>query len=271
MVARRTDYTADAVKAARSVLLELTHLLGEYRDDIVVVGGWVPELLLGPHVGTMDVDLALNHPALQEQGYKTIRELLRSHGYHEASQPFIFFRTVRNGGQEFRVEVDLLAGEYAGTGKSHRTQQMLDVRGRKARGCDLAFEMSSEVMIQGILPDGAEDSAIVRVASIVPYLVMKGMALYDRMKEKDAWDVYYCLCHYPGGLDGLAQEFLPHMGHGLVREGLLKIAEKFASPNHVGPSWVVDFDGLTEPEARAITQRDAHEHVSELLNKLGLP
>ena len=27
-------------------MLELVRLLGEYRDDIVVVGGWVPELLL---------------------------------------------------------------------------------------------------------------------------------------------------------------------------------------------------------------------------------
>ena len=46
MVRGRTDYTADAVAAARSVLLELTHLLGEYRNDVVVIGGWVPELLL---------------------------------------------------------------------------------------------------------------------------------------------------------------------------------------------------------------------------------
>jgi hypothetical protein len=33
------DYSAEQVEAARSVLLELVHLLGEYRDDIVVVGG----------------------------------------------------------------------------------------------------------------------------------------------------------------------------------------------------------------------------------------
>ncbi len=53
MVTRR-DYTADAVQAAKSVLIELMHLLGEYRDDIVLIGGWVPELLLPqepyPHV-----------------------------------------------------------------------------------------------------------------------------------------------------------------------------------------------------------------------------
>ncbi len=42
----RRDYAEDAVAAARSVLIELTRLLGEYRDHIAVIGGWVPELLL---------------------------------------------------------------------------------------------------------------------------------------------------------------------------------------------------------------------------------
>ena len=45
MVTRR-DYTAEGVEAARSVLIELVHLLGEYKDDIVLIGGWIPEVLL---------------------------------------------------------------------------------------------------------------------------------------------------------------------------------------------------------------------------------
>jgi len=191
MVVGRTDYTDDVVAAAHSVLLEVTRLLGEYRDDIVVVGGWVPELLLpgGPmrHVGSIDVDLALNHRTLQEPGYKTILDLLLSRGYIQGSQPFIFKRTVPMGARDIVVQVDLLAGEYEGTGKSHRTQEVQDIRARKARGCDLAFDMYTEVTIRGELPTGGKDSAIVRVACIVPFLVMKGMVLHDRLKEKDAW------------------------------------------------------------------------------------
>ncbi len=45
MVTRR-DYTAEAVEAARSVLTELIHLLGEYKDDIALIGGCIPEVLL---------------------------------------------------------------------------------------------------------------------------------------------------------------------------------------------------------------------------------
>jgi len=274
MAIGRTDYTADAVAAARSVLLELTHLLGQYRDDIVVVGGWVPELLLpqsqAPHIGSTDVDLALNHRTLQEAGYRTIKELLLARGYREGSQPFIFHRTVQQGGREIVVEIDFLAGEYEGTRQSHRTQQVQGVRARKARGCDLAFDAPTEVTLRGVLPGGGEDTARVRVASIVPFLTMKGIALVERLKEKDAWDVVFCLQQYPGGVDALIQAFRPHLAQGLVQEGLKSLAEKFASPNHVGSRFVADFEELTDPDARALTQRDAYERVHYLLQGLGI-
>ena len=272
MAASRIDYTAEAVEAARSVLLELNHLLGEYRDDIVVIGGWVPELLISRaeirHVGSMDVDLALNHRTLQEAGYRTIQELLLSRGYQQGKQPFVFHRIVRVGDRVISVEVDLLAGEYEGTGDAHRTQKVQDVRARKARGADLAFEMAREVVVIGTLPSGGKDTATVRVAAIVPFLIMKGMALHDRLKEKDAWDIYFCLRYYPGGLDALIEEFRPHLNHGLVQEGLRKIEEKFASPEHVGPRFVANFDGLDDPEERALRQRDAYERVAILLKRL---
>jgi len=271
--ANRLDYTAEAVAAARSVLLELSHLLGEYRDDVAVIGGWVPELLIpeapSRHVGSMDVDLALNHRALQEAGYRTIRQLLLNRGYQPGSQPFIFYRKVSVGEGEIAVEVDLLAGEYDGTAKGHRTQSVQDVRPRKARGCDLVFDLRvEEVLVEGTLPEGGKDSASIRVASIVPFLVMKGMALRDRMKEKDAWDVYYCVRYYPGGLPALIEDFRPHVDHGLVREGLTNIAEKFASETHVGPKWVADFEDVTDPDDRALLQRDAYERISYLLRAL---
>ncbi len=269
---KRTDYTAEAVEAARSVLLELSRLLGEYHDGIVIVGGWVPELLLGgaakPHVGSLDVDVALNHKLLREAGYKTIRALLLSRGYTQAEQPFIFHRSVQVAGRTIEVEVDFLAGEEAGTGRSHRTQVVQDMRPRKAPGCDLAIELATEVPLEGSLPDGGRDSARVRVSSIVPFLVMKGIALSARLKEKDAWDIYYCVRYYPGGLDRLATEFQPHLCQDLVQEGLAKIAEKFASPDHIGPRFVADFEELTDSDERALLQRDAFERVQALIERV---
>ncbi len=271
MVTRR-DYTAEGVEAARSVLIELVHLLGEYKDDIVLIGGWIPEVLLphlsGPHVGSMDVDLALNHLKIHEAGYKMIQDLLKSRGYQQGDQPFIFFRNLKIGDHEVKVQVDLLAGEYEGTSKSHRHQRVQDIQVRKARGCDLAFEMSQEIRIEGTLPNGAQDAVTVRVASIVPFFVMKGMAMETRMKEKDAWDIYYCLLNYPGGIEALAEEFRPHLHHGLVKEGLQKIAGKFSSEKAFGPKSVADFEEIDDPDEQERIQRDAYERMNALLNKL---
>lgn len=269
------DYSGDVVEAARSVLLELVHLLGEYRDDIVVVGGWVPQLILPsqpkPHVGSIDVDLALDHRNLQEAGYATIQRLLLGRGYKpDPHQPFTFHRTVVVSGNPIKVQVDFLAGEYEGTGPGHRTQPVHEGRARKAHGCDLAFDLFVEKQISGRLPEGGRDDVLVRVSSVVAFLVMKGMALYDRLKEKDAWDIYFTLTNYPGGLDALAGEIRPHIGRGLVQEGLWKIAEQFASPEHVGPKFVADFEDVREEEARAVLLRDAFERVDYLLRSLGI-
>lgn len=273
MVTRR-DYDDVLVQAAYTVMLELFHLLGEYRDDIVIIGGWVPALLISPkdkHVGSIDVDLALNHNVLQDPGYETIRDLLLRHGYKQDNkQPFIFWRLVTCEDRMIEVEVDFLAGEYEGTGKHHRTQIVQDIRARKARGCELAFQLKKEVSIDGILPDGAEDTVKVCVASIVAFIVMKGMALSRRVKEKDPWDIYYCIRNWNSGLDALLEEFQPYVKHGLVREGLQNIAEKFASPDHIGPKSVADFEEITDSEARAQIQRDAYERVNAFLERLEL-
>jgi hypothetical protein len=267
------DYSADQVAAAHSVLLELVRLLGDYRDDIVVVGGWVPQLLLPagtpPHVGSIDVDLALNHRNLREAGYASIQALLTRRGYEEdPRQPFIYHRTVVVNGSAIRVEVDFLAGEYAGTSAKHRTQPVQEGCARKARGCDLAFDLFVETDIAGELPDGGRDQARIRVSSVVAFLVMKGMALHDRLKEKDAWDIYFTLLNYPGGMEALVEEIAPHRSQGLVQEGLRKIAAKFASPDHVGPKFVADFEEIRDAEEREIRKRDAFERVRYLLAKL---
>ena len=273
MVTRR-DYTVEGVEAARSVLIELVHLLGEYKDDIVLIGGWIPEVLLpprsGPHVGSLDVDIALNHLKIREEGYKRIQDLLRRRGYQQGDQPFIFFRSVEVGDHEVKVQVDLLAGEYEGTSKSHRHQKVQEILARKVRGCDLVFEMSKEIRIEGRLPGGAHDTVTVRVATIVAFFIMKGMAMETRMKEKDAWDIYYCLLNYPGGIDALAEEFKPHLHYGLVKEGLQKIAGKFSSEKAFGPKSVAEFEGIDDPEERERIQRDAFERVNALLSGLGI-
>lgn len=269
----KVDYDALLVEAAQSVLLELARTLHEYFDGIVLVGGWVPGLLFRnpeqAHVGSLDVDLALDQNTIQEVGYRSIMQLLVKRGYQPGDQPFIFYRTLTVGDREIKVEVDFLAAEYGGTGKKHRTQTVQDMRPRKARGCDLAFQDPVDITIEGLLPDGGRDHATIRVASVVPFLMMKAQALVGRLKEKDAYDTYYCLTNYPGGLDALVEAFRPHLREPLVIEGLNILADKFQPPEHIGPHFVVDFLEVADPDERAFLQRDAYERVNYLLVQSG--
>ena len=66
----------DPTSASRAVLIEVMNVLGVFRDKIVLVGGWVPDLLHpnSGHIGSLDVDLAVSG-TLREIGanaYETI-------------------------------------------------------------------------------------------------------------------------------------------------------------------------------------------------------
>jgi hypothetical protein len=172
------------------------------------------------------------------------------------------------GSQAVKVQVDFLAGEYQGTGKSHRHQTVQTLKARKARGSDLVFKMSEDVKIVGHLPSGAADSAMVKVAGIVPFIVMKAMALADRLKAKDAWDLWFCLINFTGGNAALALAFKPHLHNKLVQEAMAKIADKFQSPAHFGPQSVADFDDIPPGGDRDLRIRDAFERVDDFLRRL---
>ena len=144
------------------------------------------------------------------------------------------------------------------------------IHARKVRGCDLAFDNPIEVTLEGTLPSGAKDSATFKVASIVPFLIMKAIVLDDRMKEKDAYDIYYCLKQYSDRLDELVDEFRPHLNNGLVQEGLSKLAKNFDSEEHAGPKFVTAFEEITDQEDRIQMERDAYERVNYLLLRLGI-
>ena len=56
----------------------------------------------------------------------------------------------------------------------------------------------------------------------------------------------------------------------LAVESLGIIAEKFSSPESVGPVHVVNFDEITNSREREQIQRDAYERVQVLLSGIGV-
>ena len=66
----------------------------------------------------------------------------------------------------------------------------------------------------------------------------------------------------------LVEEFRPFLGHGLVQEALLYLADKFSSLSAVGPTHVANFEDITDLADRELIQRDAYERIQYLIRNL---
>ena len=265
------DYNEGQKAAAHRVLVELVNLFNEYRDDIRIVGGWVPDLMFPEegHVGSVDVDVLINHIKLKDSGYLTMSKILLRNGYEEhPDKSFSFIKRVQVDGIDYDVDVDILAGMYGGTQKKKRSQHVQGVKALKATGGDFAFEFDPQMIrVEAERTDGALDVAKVNVIAVVPYFVMKTAAM-GRGKAKDAYDLYFLVKHYHDGMDGLAKLFEDYRESRIILEMKEKLSEKFASPNHAGPADVAAFLDLVDEEEVALTKRDAYEQIQALIHRL---
>lgn len=98
----QSRYAPDATAASLSALVELATALGAYREEIILVGGWVPYFLIQEnpqapsHIGSLDIDLALNNRTIQEPRYQAILQILEQRGYRNKGpqSPFSFTKGV---------------------------------------------------------------------------------------------------------------------------------------------------------------------------------
>ena len=155
------DYTPTEVEAAKRVMIEVAQNLGEYADACVVVGGWVPELLLPDaepkHTGSINVDLALNPERLSGERYASLLDALKRKGYQPGERPFQLFKDIKIGRETIRVDVEFLAPKGAKM-KTSRPKRVPGFRVLETEGCALAFDDPAIVTIEGTMPDEAEKS-----------------------------------------------------------------------------------------------------------------
>jgi hypothetical protein len=274
------DYDERTTAAVKSVLVEMGQVLGTFRGKFAVIGGAVPWLLLKnedmTHVGTLDVDIGLDTEALADGEYKTLVEALLGSGYSQRTElkKFQLVRQVdpKDGGPPIDVIVDFLMPRHA---KVQKNDPMLieNFAVQRADGADLALRFYEMVAIDGSMPGGSKNRVEIAVASIPALLAMKGFAITKRHKQKDAYDIYYCVRNYSGGHKALAKDCLPLLGTASGKEGYACIAEKFASPNGYGPSSVrkfVEDTNLLGDRTADQWETDAFGQVNGWLKALGL-
>lgn len=278
---RASDYDDRTTAAVKAVLIEIGQILGSFKGKFAVVGGAVPWLLLNDnedmqHVGTLDLDIGLDAEALGDGEYANLVEELLSHGYAQ-SQQLRRFQLVRqinagDGGPPIDVIIDFLRPRDTEIVKNV-PPLISDFAVQGADGADLALRFYQMVAISGNMPNGGTNRVEVAVCSIPALLAMKGHAIEGRYKQKDAYDIYYCVRNYPGGPDALAEECRPVLEIASGQAGYMFIAQKFDSVDGFGPTCVGGFVEETQilgdrtPEQ---WQVDAFGQVDAWLRVLGL-
>lgn len=201
-------YVPTAVERVRMVLLFIASKLGDLMDDIVVVGGLVPYLLVdqqglpGPrrHVGTMDLDLGLSLAVLDDERYREVSSRLRAEGFRpeEKLDGGIRRQTWSLGEGRERVTVDfLIQPNRQGATPGKLTQIEADFAAITVEGLELAFVGRRAITLSGALPNGSRLTRRVRVCGPGAFVVLKAMAFHLRGENKDAYDLFYTLREIP--------------------------------------------------------------------------
>lgn len=274
------DYDDRTTAAVKTVLVEIGQILGSFKGKFAVIGGAVPWLLLDnenmPHVGTLDLDLGLNAEALGDGEYAILVEALMGHGYQQREE-LRRFQLVRqvpagDGGAPIDVVVDFLMPRDADIAKNI-PPLIENFAVQKADGADLATHFYEMVAVSGAMPAGGTNRVEIAVCSIPALLAMKGHAIERRHKQKDAYDIYYCVRNYPGGIKALAEACRTVLEQKSGVTGYRFIAGKFETVESYGPTSVRLFVQETDVLADRTPeqwQQDAFGQVDAWLRALGL-
>lgn len=274
------DYDDRTTTAVKTVLVEIGQILGSFKGKFAIIGGAVPWLLLSnddmQHVGTVDVDIGLDAEALGDGEYATLIQALQEHGYQQR-QELRRFQLVRqipttDGGAPIDIIVDFLMPRNAEITKNV-PPLISDFAVQRADGADLALRFYQLVAISGSMPAGGTNRVEIAVCSIPALLAMKGHAIEGRYKQKDAYDIYYCIRNYPGGPEALAVECKPLLDHANGVAGFKFIAGKFDTVDGFGPTCVRRFVEETHvlgDRSPDQWQQDAFGQVNAWLQALGI-
>lgn len=238
----------------RQTLLYVATRLGDVLDQLTVVGGLVPSLLIdpttlpvgaAPHVGTRDLDLGLQLAILNEESYRTLAEGLRSAGF----RPDV---NVRGNPTPQRWVVEVLPGVSVPVDFLIPVRGPGDRAGRTAHlepdfgativpGLELAERDRVLVALEGTTIRGEAAKREIGVCGPGAFVVLKSLAFRLRGENKDAYDLHYLVQHYGAGYEAVAERLRPLLDSPHVRQALAHLVEDFTAPEMLGPSRVAAF------------------------------
>lgn len=242
---RATGYSSASLELVRATLLFLATKLGDLVDEIVLVGGLVPSLLIDQtgretHVGTTDVDLGLALAILDEERYRELARRLRDGGLepdlNDDGKP------TRQRWRLDRVTVDFLIPPAVAGAKGGRLQNLeSDLAAIVTPGLELAFQDRERRTLEGLTIRREKATRDFWVCGPGAFLVLKALAFDSRGENKDAYDLYYVMKYYGDSLAAVVSRLTPLMQATETQRALEILARDFTDVDGVGTRRVAEF------------------------------
>jgi hypothetical protein len=249
---RASEYKSEQLELVQSTCLYVATKLGDLMDEVVVVGGLVPSLLIdqgtlpegaSAHVGTIDLDVGLKLALLDEGRYRTLIERLRNAGFYQDHT-----EEGRLTRQRWRVTglgsvtVDFLIPPSLATDQGGRLRDIeKDFAAIIAPGLKLAFQDRRRIRIEGRTILGEKAAREVWVCGAGAFVVLKALAFLGRGENKDAYDLYYLVRNFGAGVEDVADCLRPLLGDDEARKALQVLREDFLEHDGIGPRRVAEF------------------------------
>lgn len=284
----RTGYGAEEFELVKSACLTVAVTLGAYLDDLCIVGGLVPALLIDNqrdaeadedhHPGTNDLDVGLALAVLDNERYAEISARLRAEGF-EPDINDVGNQTVQRWRLgDLQVTVDFLMPPAPDQDERVRVQNLEgDFGALITPGLQLAFDERVAIELDGYTLQGERARRPIPVCGPAAFVVLKALAFGDRGEPKDAYDLVYVIRHTPRRGDAIAERLAGHAEahRRIVARALGLLARDFERPEGLGPTRAARFTLPDPPEPDELdgARADAHGYVDDLLQagrELGL-
>ncbi len=240
----KDGYPLELAVQARRMSLYVATVLGDLLDQIVIVGGLIPYLIVDQaeagrelHVGTRDLDLGLALAVLKQSRYHEIATRLREAGFSPATKGDTGNRIRQTWAfSGANITIDFLIGAARGLRGGTLQDLETDLAAVVTPALPLAFLDSLEVEIDDVTILGERAKRTVRECGPAAFVALKAHAILGRKKDKDAYDLVYLLANYG---DGSGRDVIDRYRlierHAEAQEALRILADEFETIEHVGP------------------------------------
>lgn len=271
--AHASGYGREQIERVRATCLYLATKLGDLLEDMVIVGGLVPSLIISQqgreaqeltsrHVGTFDLDCGLHIALLDTERYEALVERLKLAGFaedpNEKGNPARFRWRIDADGTN--VQVDFLIPPSQRDDKGGKLRQITpEFAAVITPGLELAFQDWLPVTIDGVTIKGERATRTLRVCGPGAFVVLKALAVRGRGDNKDAYDLFYVLRNYGAGMPDVLARAAPLLSHDRAREALDILRSDFMEIDRIGPMRVAEFitgrrdDGIQQDVVGQVT------------------